>query len=184
MHPLIEKHRQSYHEVVEKAKKEFATLRTGRASPIIVENIMVSAYGVKTPIKQLASISVPEARTLIIQPWDIHIVKEIEKAIIEARIGLTPINEGKILRLTVPSLTSESRKELARNVHQKIENSRIQLRNIRDAIREEIMVAERGKEITEDDKYVSLKDLDEITKQFNDIIVQLGEKKENEIMTI
>jgi len=184
MNSIIKKHFEDLDLVIAYVKKELATLRTGRANPIILENIPVDSYGVKTPLKQLSSISVPEARTMTIQPWDQNLIKEIEKAITEANIGLTPVNEGKLLRITVPQLTTESRKELVKNVHKKVEDARIRLRGVRDKIREEIITAEKEKEFSEDEKFESLKSLDELIKEYNEKIRAIGEEKEKEIMTI
>lgn len=184
MHEIIEKHISDFDSNVEFVKKDMATLRTGRANPIMVENIAIDSYGVKTPLKQLASINVPEARTLVIQPWDQNLVKEIEKGIIDAKLGISPVNEGKVIRLTVPQLTAESRQELVKNVHKKLEEARIKIRSVRDKIRDEILSAHKNNAITEDDKFDALKELDSVTKDYNDTIKELGEAKEKEIMTI
>lgn len=163
---------------------ELQTLRIGRANPLMVEGIMVEAYGAKTPLKQMASITVPEARTLIIQPWDKTVIKEIEKAIVVANIGINPVNEGQQLRLVVPALTEESRRELTKSVGEKMEKSRIVIRQLRDKAREDIVKSERNKEITEDDRFAQQKKLDDAVKEYNDRIKEIGEKKEQEIMTI
>jgi len=165
-------------------KDELMTLRVGRANPLMVENILVQAYGSRMPIKQLASITVPEARTILIQPWDKIVTKDIEKAISEANIGLNPVNEGAQIRLTIPPLTEESRKELTKSVGEKMEKSRIVIRQIRDKVRDQVAKKEKGKEITEDDKYDLQKKLDDWIKDYNEKIKDLGEKKEKEIMTI
>lgn len=184
MHSIIENHNKTFEDILEFSKKELATLRTGRANSIMVENIVVESYGAKMPIKQMAAISVPDARTLVIQPWDQNVIKEIEKAIVEADIGIRPVNEGKILRLVIPELTSESRQELVKNLHKRMEQGKIKLRNLRDKIREEIMNAEKDKQITEDDKFAALKDLDETTREYVEKIKTLADTKEKEIMTI
>lgn len=163
---------------------ELQTLRIGRANPLMVEGILVEAYGAKTPLKQMASITTPEARTLIIQPWDKTVIKEIEKAIVVANIGINPVNEGQQLRLVVPALTEESRRELTKSVGEKMEKARIAVRQLRDKAREEIVKSERNKEITEDDKFAQQKKLDDAVKEYNDRIKEIGEKKEQEIMTI
>ena len=163
---------------------ELQTLRVGRANPLMVEGIMVEAYGARAPLKQMASITVPEARTLVIQPWDKSVIKEIEKAIVVANIGINPVNEGQQLRLVVPVLTEESRRELTKSVGEKMEKARIILRQLRDKMREEIVKQERNKEITEDDKFAQQKKLDDAVKEYNDRIKEIGEKKEKEIMTI
>jgi ribosome recycling factor len=181
---IIDKHKPEWEKAIETLKGELATLRVGRANPLMVENIIVDAYGSKMPIKQMASIAVPEARTLLIQPWDKTLAKEIEKAIILANIGISPVNEGQQVRLTIPQLTEENRKELVKSVREKMEKSRITLRQVRDKIREGVMKQEKDKQITEDDRFSALKKLDEITKNYTQTVEEMGEKKENEIMTI
>ncbi len=165
-------------------EEELATMRVGRANPMIVENILVTVYGAKTPLKQLASISVPEARTILVQPWDKQIIKDVEKGIVEANIGINPVNEGQQLRLTVPQLTEESRKELTKSVGEKMEHTRIVIRQLRDKIRDDIGKKEKAKELTQDDRYNLQKKLDELVKEYNEQVKLIGEKKEQEIMTL
>ena len=182
---LIEKHKGDFEKSLKILEDDSATLRVGRANPMIVENLMVAAYGgAPTPLKQMASISVPEARTLLIQPWDKSISKDIEKAIIAANLGINPVNEGQQIRLTIPPLTEESRKELVRSVGEKMEKTRIAVRQLRDKVKDEIVKAEKSNEITEDDKYDLQKKLDDLVKEYNEKIKTIGDKKENEIMTI
>jgi ribosome recycling factor len=163
---------------------DLQTLRVGRANPLIVEGIMVEAYGAKTPLKQVASVTVPDARTLIIQPWDKSIIKDIEKSIVIANIGINPVNEGQQIRMVVPPLTEEGRKELVKSVNEKMEKARISLRQVRDKLREDVVKQERAKEITQDDKFALHKKLDDAVKEYNDRIKDIGDKKEQEIMTI
>ena len=165
-------------------KKDLTALRTGRAHPSMVENILVDSYGVRSPIKHIASITIPEARTLKIQPWDKTIIKNMEKAIIEANIGINPVNEGNIIRLTIPLMTSEDRLKMVKNLNEKLEQGKIKVRHVRDEIKEKIVLAEKDKEITEDEKYAFLEELDNTTKGYNNTIKQLGEEKEKELMTI
>ena len=184
MDEIIENHRQDFEQSLSHLKDELTTLRVGRANPIIVENILVDSYGTKTPIKQLASITVPEARTILIQPWDKGVIKDVEKAIAASDIGISPVNEGGQVRLTIPQLTEESRKELVKSVSEKVEKSRIRIRQIRDKVKEEAVKKEKNKEITEDDKYDLIKKLDELVKDFNEQIKEIGVNKEKEIMTL
>ena len=184
MDSLIDNHKLSFDKALEGLKDDLATLRIGRANPMIVENILVDSYGVKTPLKQISSITVPEARTILVQPWDKNLSKEIEKAIIAANIGINPVNEGSQIRLTVPALTEESRKELTKAAGEKIEKTRIFIRQIRDKAKDDIVKAEKGKNITEDDKYDLVKKLDELVKDYNNQIKSIGETKEQEIMTL
>lgn len=184
MNSIIDLFKPDLEKTISLLSQELSTLRVGRANPLMVENIMVEAYGAKTPLKQLASITVPEARTIVIAPWDKTIAKDVEKSIIIANIGINPVNEGAQIRLSIPPLTEESRKELVRSVGEKMEKTRIGLRQIRDKIRDEIAKQEKTKMITEDDKYDLQKKVDDLIKDYNETIKTLGDKKENEIMTI
>lgn len=181
---IIGKYKPEFDKVIEHFKNEISSLRTGRATSALVENILVEAYGVKTPLKGLASISVPDPKTLLIEPWDKGILKEIEKAVQLANIGVSLVNEGTKLRLTIPPLTEESRKELVKVLQQKMEKSRISLRSIRDKVRSEIIEAEHNKQITEDDRYRMQEKLDDEIEEYNFKIKEIGEQKEKEIMTI
>ena len=184
MESIIDSRKPEFERAMENLKSELSTLRVGRANPIMVENILVEAYGTKTPLKQLASITAPEARTILIQPWDKTIAKEVEKAIAAANIGISPVNEGHQIRLTIPALTEESRKELTKSVGEKMEKTRIIIRQIRDKVKESIVKQEKDGAVTEDDKYELVKKLDELIKNYNDKIKELGDKKEEEIMTL
>lgn len=180
----IDQHKPEFEKPIEVLKNELSSLRVGRANPAMVENILVDSYGSKMALKAMASIAVPEARTILIQPWDKTLSKEIEKAIIQANIGINPVNEGQQIRLTVPQLTEENRKELVKSLKEKMEKAKISIRQIRDKIRENITKMEKDKEITEDDKFSMQKKLDEITKEFTLTVDSICEKKETEIMTI
>ena len=184
MDQILQNHKPEFEKSLDVLKSELAALRIGRANPLIVENILVESYGTKTPLKQVASINVPSARTLLVQPWDKSIIKDIEKAIIAANIGINPVNEGTQLRLTVPQLTEESRKELVKSAGEKIEKARIAIRQIRDRIKEVIIKQEKDKEITEDDRYGLIEKLDELVKDYNNQIKDIGDKKEVEIMSL
>jgi len=184
MESPLDNYKPDFGKTLDILKDDLLTLRVGRANPLMVENILVEAYGTKTPIKQLASITVPEARTILIQPWDKTVTKDMEKAIIEANIGISPVNEGAQIRLTISPLTGESRKELTKSVGEKVEKARIAIRQIRDKAREEIVKQEKNKELTEDDRYDLQKKLDDLVKDYNDQIKGAGEAKEKEIMTL
>jgi ribosome recycling factor len=180
----LDSYRSELAKSVEHLKADISTLRTNRANPAMVENISVEAYGAATPLQQLASISVPEARSIVVAPWDKSIIKEIEKAIIAANIGLNPANEGTQLRIVMPQLTEEGRKDLIKILNQKLEQGRQVVRKLRDKSREEVMQLEKNKEISEDKKFELLKQIDEETQKTNDLIKKIGEEKEKEIMTI
>lgn len=184
MNILIEKHKKEFDGAVEFFKKDIAMIKAGRASPALVENVAVDSYGVKTPLIELASLSAPDAKSILIQPWDKNILKDIEKAILEARLGFNPVNEGNSIRITLPHLTQEDRSQLVKLLHQKLENGKIKIRGARDRVREDILKSEKNKEITEDDKYDFLKELDEFAKDETGKIEDIAKKKEEEIMKI
>lgn len=165
-------------------KKDIAGLRTGRANPSILDGILVEVYGTKTLLVGLASISVPEARSIIITPWDKTIAKDIAKAITAANLGINPVNEGAQIRLVVPQLTEENRKELVKKLNEKFEAARISLRQTRDEIKESIEEAFKNKDLSEDDKFRFIKELDEETARQNEELKKIKNKKEEEIMTI
>lgn len=171
--------------VIEHLKGEIGGLRTGRATPALVEDCSVEAYGTRQPLKAIASISVQDAKTLTIQPWDRSIVAAIESAIrADHRLGLNPINDGHTIRLHLPDLTAERRAELVKVLHTKLEQARIGLRKVREAIREEIEKEEEQKHISEDEKYRRFEGLDTLIKESNDRVKTIGEEKEKEILTI
>jgi len=173
-----------FQDAIDYLKMELSSLRTGRATPALVENVQVEAYGSRTALVGLASISVPDSRTIVVEPWDKSILKEIEKGIQEAKIGLNPVVQGKIIRITLPTLTEESRRQLVKAMGDKLEQSRIAVRGIRENARTEVLQAEKDNEITEDEKYRLLEQLDKVVSGWNDKIKEIGEDKEKEIMTI
>ena len=184
MEQFLDNYKPDFEKSVGILSEALTTLRVGRANPIMVENIMVEAYGAQAPLKQMASITVPEARTILVTPWDKAIIKDIAKAIELANIGISPVNEGAQLRLTVPALTEESRKELVKSIGEKMEKTRIAIRQIRDKAKDNIVKQEKNKQLTEDDKYDLQKKLDELVKDYNEKIKAMGDKKEQEIMTL
>jgi len=169
---------------IEYFKKEISVLRTGRANPGILDGIIAEAYGAKTPLNGLASVSVSDSRSMIVSPWDKGVLKEIEKAIVEADLGLGVVNEGDKIRLTVPSMTEENRKHLVKKLNDQMEEARIALRKIREEVKQAIESAEDSKEISEDDKYRFIKELDEEVHKLNEEVKQIRDKKEEDIMTI
>ncbi|MFN3301409.1 MAG: ribosome recycling factor [Patescibacteria group bacterium] len=181
---IIDSYQNDFQKVIEFLKKEIAGLRISRANSTLVENLIVDAYGTKMMLKQLASISVLEGKTIIIQPWDKNNLKNIEKAFQTSSLGLIPIVDGDLIKISIPPLTEEKRKELIKILHQKAESARIGLRGVRDKIREEIFRQEREKKISEDEKYRLLKKLDEKTKEIDEEIKELVKEKEEEIMKI
>lgn len=165
-------------------QQELKGLRTGRASAALVEDITVEAYGTMTPLQHLASLSIPDAKTILITPWDKSILKDIEKALTLANLGINPVNDGAGIRLTLPAMTEETRKNLIKIVGQKVEHAKIAIRTQRDKVKEEILKEERAGTLTEDDRFSHLKKLDETTREFTDRAAALGTEKEKEVMTI
>ena len=184
MNKYIQAKQGDFAKTIDFFKKDISGLRTGRANPSILDNIIVEAYGAKTALVGLASISVPEARSILVTPWDKSISKDVEKAIVAADIGINPVNEGAQIRLVVPQLTEENRKELVKKLNEKMETSRISLRQTRDEIKESIEEAFKNKELSEDDKFRFFKELDEEITRQNDELKRLKDRKEEEIMTI
>lgn len=182
MNPYIEQHKEEYTQAIDQLKKEVGNIRTGRATPALVENLIVDAYGAKTPLLQLATINAIDARTLTVEPWDKSILKDIEKALQQSELGISPVNEGQLIRIVIPALTEERRMEFVKVLKGKIEDAKVRIRQIRDKVKEAIQNAEKEKAITEDDKFMYLKDLDKYTSEQYDIAEQAaaGKKKELE----
>lgn len=169
---------------VQALEEDLARIRTGRASPALIERLQVEYYGTPTPLIQLASISVPEPRSLLIRPFDPSTLRSIERAILSSDLGLTPNNDGKSIRLNLPPLTEERRKELVKVVHNRVEEARIAARNVRrDSIRD-LREFEQEKMISEDDQKRGEEELQKITDRFIEEINGIGERKEKEIMEV
>ncbi len=184
MNQYLQAKQEEFSKAVEFFKKDIAHLRTNRVNPNILDGVLANAYGAKTPLNGLASITVPEARSMVVAPWDKNIIKDVEKAITAADLGLSIVNEGDKLRLIVPLLTEENRREIAKRLNKKHEDARISVRQIRDEIKNNIEQAEENKEISEDDRFRFIKELDEKVAQSNDELKKIRDKKEEEIMTI
>lgn len=168
----------------DRLKSELSKLRTGRANASLVENISAEYYGVMTPIKQLASISIPEPRTIAISPWDKNAIKVIEAAIRASDMGLNPGNDGQVVRINIPALTEERRKDLVKVLNQKAEEARIGVRNSREDAWKEISEKEKEGELSEDDKFRAKERLQKVVDEYNGKIEEMRTKKEEEIMTI
>jgi ribosome recycling factor len=162
----------------------FASLRTGRASTALFDKIRVDAYGDKSPINQVANISVPEARLVVIQPWDKGLINEIEKAIRSSELSLTPSNDGKIIRISIPPLTGERRKELVKIAKNSAEQSRVAVRNIRRDGNDELRKLQKDNKITEDEESKSADELQKLTDNYITKLNQVLEEKEKEIMEV
>jgi ribosome recycling factor len=171
-------------EHIDHLRREMGTLRTGRASPQLVENVKVECYGAQTPIKQLGAISVPDARTIEIQPWDPSVLADIEKALLKSDLGTTPVNNGKMLRLCLPMMTEDRRKQLVKTIKTLAEDYKIKMRNERRDGVERVKKAQKAKEISEDDakrfEQTIQKATDAYIKKVEDVIAE----KEKELMTL
>ena len=163
---------------------DLAAIRTGRANPGLVEKLPVEYYGTPTPLMQLASISVPEPRSLMIKPFDPSTIKVIERSILASELGLNPNNDGKVIHLNLPPLTEERRRDLVKHVHHRLEESRVAIRNIRRDTHNDMRDFEKEKLISEDELERGEADLQKLTDRFIEEVADLGKKKETEIMEV
>ena len=163
--------------------REFATVRTGRASAALLDGIRVDYYGTPTPVNQMASIAVPDARTLVIQPWEAGQLKAVEKAIIASDLGITPVNDGKLLRLTMPTPTEERRKQLVKTVHKMAEEARVAVRNVRREANDRLKAMARDKKVAEDDERRGHDLIQKATDKHIARVDELLKKKEQEILS-
>lgn len=163
-------------------RKNLGGIRTGRASTAILDGISVDCYGTQTPLKQVATISIPESRLIAIQPWDVSILQGVEKAILASDLGLTPNNDGKIIRLPIPPLTKERRQELVKIVKRITEEAKIAIRNIRREGNEHLKEKEKAKNITEDEHRKGTNEIQKITDSYVNNIDEMAEKKEKEVL--
>ncbi len=169
---------------VEVLGDDLMTIRTGRASPALVERLKVDYYGTPTPLNQLATVSAPEPRLLVIRPWDPTAAGEIEKAILKSELGLTPNSDGTIIRLPIPRLTEERRRELSKLVGRRVEEGRIAVRNIRRDVQDDLRAFEKEKLITEDDLRIGREKLQELHDMYVKRMEEIGVAKEQEIMEV
>ena len=169
---------------IDAVNADFASVRAGRANAQVLDRITVDYYGSPTPIQQIASISTPDARSLLIQPWDGSVLKGIEKAILASDLGINPQNDGKSIRLNFPQLTEERRKELVKQIHKYSETGKVAIRNIRRDAMEAFKKKQKASEITEDDLKVAEKDLQKLTDDMCKEVDALLEKKEKELMAV
>jgi ribosome recycling factor len=176
--------KQRMQKAIEATKHEFAALRTGRASPALLEQIRVDYYGTPTPVNQLATITVPEPRLLVIQPWDKKFVKDVERAILKSELGLVPSSDGVHVRVPIPSLTEERRKELVKVAHRHAEEGRVAVRNIRREAKEMLEELEEAGEVSEDDAERGLEELQKLTDKAIADVDALLAAKDKEIMEV
>jgi len=179
---ILSEMRQKMNKTTEALERDFRRIRTGRASTALLEGIKVDCYDTQMPLEQVASIAVPESRLITIQPWDLSIIGDIEKAILKSELGLTPANDGKIIRISIPPLTEERRKELARLAKKMAEENRISIRNLRREANEMFKELKTEKEISEDEFFKSQDDVQKITDAFIKQIDEITSRKEKEIM--
>lgn len=180
----IDEHKGEFQAVIEHFQKDLQSLRTGRASAALVEGIRVESYGQLMDLKSVANISTPDAKTVQIEPWDKGIVKEIEKAIVESSLGMAPNVAGTVIRLVMPPMTEENRKNMAKVLHQKEEQAKISIRNLRDKIKTAIQNDEKANVIAEDEKRRQLEALDKAVAEWNGKIESVTAEKEKEILTV
>ena len=179
---IYEETRESMEKSVDALKRDLKRLRTGRASLSILDGIKVDYYGTLTPLNQMATLAVPESRLITIQPWDVSVIKDMEKALLKSDLGLTPSNDGKIIRIAIPPLTEERRKELVKVVHKMCEDYKISLRNIRRDANELLKSMKKDGDISEDDLYKAQDQVQKITDEHIKLIDDCFKDKEKEIL--
>ncbi|MFZ2188912.1 MAG: ribosome recycling factor [Candidatus Moraniibacteriota bacterium] len=177
---IIEKSKVNFEKSVTHFKENLGKVRTGRASTAMVDDLMVDYYGSRSPLKQVASVSVPEPRMIVISPWDKSTLAIIEKAVKESDLGLNPMNDGQIIRINIPALTEERRKEFVKVLNQEAEGARVAVRKLREDVWDEI----QGLTIGEDDKFQGKEKLQKIVEEYNAMIEEIRKKKETEIMQV
>jgi len=183
-HPVLTKSKEKMEKAVLALRGELTKIRTGRASTSLLDEVRVDYYGTPTPLNQVATLSAPESRLITVAPWDASIIPAIEKSIIAANLGLTPSNDGKIVRLPIPALTEERRKEMVKLVKKDGEDSKIAIRHIRREALDEIKALEKGKKITEDDEEHLEKEIQKLTDDYVQKVDQTLSSKEKEVMEV
>jgi len=181
---LKTKAREKMDQVLEHLRRDLAGVRTGRASLALLDSIQVSYYGSPTPLKQVAALAVPDPRLITIQPWEVSLIPEIEKAITTSNLGLNPTNDGKLIRLTIPSLTEERRKELVKQVKKIGEDTKVRIRNVRRDTNEEIKKFLKDSKISEDDQRKGQDEIQKTTDQYITKVDEMIKKKEAEVLEV
>lgn len=184
MEAVFNKTKEKMEKCLTSLERDFSSIRAGRANPAVLDKVMVDYYGVPTAINQMAAVSVPEARLLVIQPWDASTLRDIEKAINTSDIGINPQNDGKVIRLTFPQLTEEHRKSLQKDISKRGEEAKVAIRNVRRDAMDDIKKLKKNSEITEDDQKDGEKKLQDITDSFIKQAEQITKKKEEEILSM
>jgi ribosome recycling factor len=183
-HSVINDAKVHMQKAVEATRREFGSIRTGRATPALLERITVEYYGVQTPVNQVATITVPESRLLVVQPWDKNMVKEVERALLKSELGLVPSTDGALIRLPIPALTEERRRELVKIVRKHAEEGRVSIRNIRRDHKDKLEQLEKSGKISEDDSRRAVDELQKLTDRHIKEIETLLSAKEAEIMEV
>jgi ribosome recycling factor len=181
---IINQHKTQFEKVMEHFHHELSSVRTGRANPALLSTVMVESYGSKVPLQQIASVTVSDAKTLTISPWDKGALQEIEKGIQAANLGFNPSNDGQVVRITLPPLTEDRRKEMVKLVGQIAEHARIGVRQVREEIMKAVKKSESDGSATKDDVAGAQKKVQEIIDKYNDEIKQISSDKETELMTV
>ena len=181
---FVQDQKEDFDNAIDFFKRDIASLRTGRANPVMLDGVQVEAYGVMNSLSGVANITVSDSRSFVITPWDKSIAKAVEKGIVEANLGLGVVNEGDKLRLSIPPLNEENRRELVRKLNERLEKVRISIRQVRDEIKGVIETAFEDKEITEDEKFRAIKEMDEFVTKKNEEVKEIRDKKEKDIMEI
>jgi len=184
MSNFLEENKEEFVSVIDFFKKDISSLRTGRANPIMLDGVQVEAYGVMGPLNSVANITISDSRSFVITPWDKSVTKAVEKGIVEANLGLGIVNEGDKIRLSIPPLTEENRKELVKKLNERLEKARISLRQVREDVKTNIEAEFEAKELTEDEKFRNEKELDEFVAKKNEELKDLRDKKDKDIMEI
>lgn len=184
MKEKIDSRKENFESAIQRFREECAKIRTGRANPGIVENLLIDYYGTKTPLKQIANISIPEARQIMIQPWDKGALVFIETAIRESDLGLNPGNDGLGIRLVLPQLNEETRRDLVKVLNTRAEEARIAIRTIREEIWKEMVDLEKSGDISEDDKFTGKELLQKTIDEQNSLVEEIRRKKEVDILTV
>jgi ribosome recycling factor len=182
--PSLQKARQRMEGAIEALRREFAGVRTGKASPALLDSVKVDAYGSSMPINQVGTVSAPEARMLVVQPWDKSLIKAIEKGLRESDLGLNPSNDGQVIRIPIPALTEERRKEYVKMVHKLTEEARVAVRNVRRDANDEIKHRQKDEGLSEDDIRREQGEVQKLTDQYIARIEELMKHKEAEIMEV
>lgn len=181
---ILDLNKEDFNKALEYLRHDISSLRTGRATPALVEDVPIEAYGSRQPLKAVASITIQDAKTIAVEPWDKGLTPAVESGIRASQLGINPVNNGKVILLPLPELTQDRRQELIKVLHQKLESARVAIRQIREDVRVQINQQEKDKVIGEDEKFRLQDELEKMVKEYNDKIREVGEDKEKEINTI